>query len=79
MRKAISGTALWLSRIAFCFLALTCADVTKAQSWSNTYAFRRTVTVDHTKVPNTDQANFPFCFRARTHIWRRDFRDRNAS
>jgi RHS repeat-associated protein len=28
-------------------------------SWSNGYAFRRTVTVDHTKVPNTDQTNFP--------------------
>ena len=30
-----------------------------AQSWSNGYAFRRAITIDHTKVPNTDQANFP--------------------
>jgi RHS repeat-associated protein len=31
----------------------------EAQSWSNGYAFRRAITIDHTKVPNTDQANFP--------------------
>src|ERR1700674_3982552 len=30
-----------------------------AQSWSNGYTYRRTITIDHTKVPNTDQANFP--------------------
>src|ERR1700686_2127248 len=30
-----------------------------AQSWSNGYAYRRAITIDHTKVPNTDQANFP--------------------
>ena len=31
----------------------------RAQSWSNGYAFRRPITIDHTKVPNTDQTNFP--------------------
>jgi hypothetical protein len=30
-----------------------------AQSWSNGYARRRSITIDHTKVPNTDQSNFP--------------------
>jgi YD repeat-containing protein len=25
----------------------------------NGYAYRRTITIDHTKVPNTDQSNFP--------------------
>jgi len=30
-----------------------------AQSWSNGYVFRRAITIDHTKVPNTDQSNFP--------------------
>ena len=30
-----------------------------AQSWANGYAHRRVITIDHTKVPNTDQANFP--------------------
>jgi hypothetical protein len=30
-----------------------------AQSWSNGYAFRAALTIDHTKVPNTDQSNFP--------------------
>jgi hypothetical protein len=30
-----------------------------AQPWSNGYAHRRVITIDHTKVPNTDQTNFP--------------------
>jgi hypothetical protein len=29
---------------------------------SNGYFFSRPVTIDHTKVPNTDQSNFPFLF-----------------
>jgi RHS repeat-associated protein len=33
-----------------------------AQSWSNGYAHRRTISIDHTKVPNTDQTNFPVLF-----------------
>lgn len=33
-----------------------------AQGWSNGYASRRAVTIDHTKVPNTDQTNFPMLF-----------------
>jgi Concanavalin A-like lectin/glucanases superfamily/IPT/TIG domain/Putative Ig domain len=28
-------------------------------TWSNGYIYRRTVTIDHSKVPNTDQSNFP--------------------
>jgi hypothetical protein len=28
-------------------------------AWGNGYNFRRTITIDHTKVPNTDQTNFP--------------------
>jgi RHS repeat-associated protein len=31
----------------------------RAQSWSNGYGYRRVITIDHTKVPNTDQTNFP--------------------
>jgi len=30
-----------------------------AQSWANGCLYRRAITIDHTKVPNTDQANFP--------------------
>src|SRR5437660_4509790 len=30
-----------------------------AQTWSNGYGYRRPITIDHTKVPNTDQSNFP--------------------
>src|ERR1700722_13106350 len=33
-----------------------------AQSWSNVYTHRRVITIDHTKVPNTDQVNFPVLF-----------------
>ncbi len=29
------------------------------QLWSNGYLYRRTIAIDHTKVPNTDQSNFP--------------------
>ena len=31
---------------------------------ANGYGFVRTIVIDHTKVPNTDQANFPFLFNA---------------
>jgi hypothetical protein len=30
-----------------------------AAQWGNGYTYRRTITIDHTKVPNTDQTNFP--------------------
>jgi RHS repeat-associated protein len=40
-------------------LLLTSVSRLDAQSWSSGYAFRRAITIDHTKVPNTDQANFP--------------------
>jgi hypothetical protein len=33
--------------------------VTPTPSISNGYAFRHAITIDHTKVPNTDQSNFP--------------------
>ncbi len=29
---------------------------------SSIYGYQRVITIDHTKVPNTDQANFPFLF-----------------
>ena len=29
---------------------------------SSGYAYHRTITIDHSKVPNTDQGNFPFLF-----------------
>jgi RHS repeat-associated protein len=38
------------------FLGATSA---KAQVWSNGYSYRSTITIDHTKVANTDQSNFP--------------------
>jgi hypothetical protein len=28
-------------------------------SWSNGYSYRRAITIDHTKIPNMDQTNFP--------------------
>ncbi len=34
------------------------------QCVSNAYGFVRSITIDHTKVPNTDQTNFPFLFSA---------------
>ena len=36
---------------------------TPCTAWGNGYCYREAITIDHTKVPNTDQANFPFLFR----------------
>jgi hypothetical protein len=36
--------------------------VTQQQCASNGYSYQRAITIDHTKVPNTDQVNFPFLF-----------------
>jgi RHS repeat-associated protein len=33
-----------------------------AQCPSNGYSYQRAIVIDHTKVPHTDQANFPFLF-----------------
>jgi RHS repeat-associated protein len=33
-----------------------------AQCISNGYSYVRAITIDHTKIPNTDQANFPFLY-----------------
>ena len=30
--------------------------------WSNSYSNRRAITIDHTRVPNSDQLNFPMLF-----------------
>ena len=35
------------------------ATITLPPPTTNTYGYRRAIVVDHTKVPNTDQANFP--------------------
>jgi hypothetical protein len=40
-------------------LHLATAASTVAQTWSNSYAYRRAITIDYTKVPNTDRTNFP--------------------
>ena len=53
--KAIAyGSGLTDSAIATAAYTITSSGV-----WSNGYTYRRTITIDHTKVPNTDQANFP--------------------
>lgn len=33
--------------------------ITSGTTWPNGYAYRRTITIDHTKVPNTDLTSFP--------------------
>lgn len=49
-----------LVRLAVASLALgSPAFAACAAAWSNGYGYCRTVTVDRTKVPNTDQTNFP--------------------
>jgi RHS repeat-associated protein len=36
--------------------------VNETQCTSNGYSYQRAIVIDHTKVPNTDQVNFPFLF-----------------
>jgi RHS repeat-associated protein len=50
----------WLIRVLAVWVGLWFfTTAVHAQTWSNGYAFRRAITIDHTKVPNSDQANFP--------------------
>jgi len=44
--------------------AMATVDLLPAQCASNGYSYLRAITVDHTKIPNTDQTNFPFLFSA---------------
>jgi hypothetical protein len=39
-----------------------------AVNWSNGYAYSRALTIDHTKAPNTNQANFPADFRHNSYL-----------
>ncbi len=49
--------------VAFAFLLCLAAQIpAKAQGWSNGYSYRRTVTIFHSQVPNTDQTDFPMLF-----------------
>jgi RHS repeat-associated protein len=57
MKKNLAKLFLMVG-IALGFLGIN-AVPSDAQSWSNGYAFRRAITIDHTKVSNTDQTNFP--------------------
>ena len=54
---SISGTSSSLT--ASTGIALT---VTAPLCTTNGYNYARAITIDHTKVPNTDQTNFPFLF-----------------
>src|SRR5580704_13963154 len=45
--------------VAFFLYFLGSLTPARAQSWSNGYTYRRAITIDHTKVPNTDQTSFP--------------------
>jgi YD repeat-containing protein len=52
----------WKPILILAFLlvcSLTRSIPTKAQSWPNGYSERRIITIDHTKVPNSDQSAFP--------------------
>src|ERR1039458_91361 len=37
-------------------------ELTPMQCISSGYGYVRAITIDHTKIPNTDQTNFPFLF-----------------
>src|SRR6266513_320286 len=53
LRKAIAILAF------FCLCSAAGQVPAAAQGWANCCLNRRAITIDHTKVPNTDQASFP--------------------
>src|ERR1051325_1530725 len=53
--KGLRILGLSIAAVIFVLMQLPAS----AQGWSNGYGYRRAITIDHTKVPNTDQANFP--------------------
>ena len=55
-RSVISFFAFWA------LWTLAYQTPAAAQGCSNGYSYCRTVTIDHTKVPNSDQTNFPMLF-----------------
>ena len=57
--KSAQGFKLVISVAVLVLCSLALPVPAAAQGWSNGYAFRRTITIDHTKVANTDQTNFP--------------------
>lgn len=55
----------------FCFaqsVAMPGPGVSRAGAWPNGYSFRRSITIDHTKVSTSNQTNFPVlvCFNGGT-------------
>src|SRR6266481_995214 len=55
VRVLVSRSLLILSLVTAFTLILACPKQASAQS----YSYRRAITIDHTKVANTDQSNFP--------------------
>lgn len=51
--------SLSLSPLVVFVALLALSGSASAQTWYNGYSYRRAITIDHTKVPNTDQADFP--------------------
>jgi YD repeat-containing protein len=49
-------TGILIPSVLFLFSLL---GLQQASAQSNGYSYRRAITIDHTKVPNTDQTNFP--------------------
>jgi YD repeat-containing protein len=46
------------------FYSISSFPSVQSWAWPNGYGYRRVITIDHTKVPNTDQINFPVFFSA---------------
>jgi len=57
--KNLDGKKLLLRVVIVILCVLAHQRPAVGQGWSNGYGFRRAITIDHTQVPNTDQANFP--------------------
>jgi len=57
MRLAVLKT-VFISALLFVTFGVV-SPTANAQTWPNGYSNRRTITINHAKVPNTDQTNFP--------------------
>ena len=52
------ASSLIRAGVLACLLLLPCAP-----AFSQSWAYRQQITIDHTKIPNTDQTSFPVLIR----------------
>lgn len=59
MRRLLSTATI----VLLCVVGSTVIRIDPARAFFSGYSYKRAVTIDYTKVPNTDQADFPMLFK----------------